>query len=149
MGKCRKPCNECPFRRDNLLDSSDGKPGGADPTVYIGQAQGPFWLPCHKDNNYQGKASEPAQVTQCAGAAIYRANLELPYQLPDGLLKLDKDTDTVFGSPAELLAHYRGVTPEQAESELRITTPMELMLQEMAKLEVQQYDADQQNGMIR
>jgi hypothetical protein len=138
--KCRKPCDECPFKRNNKLDNTDGKPGGADPTVYIGQAMGPFWLPCHKAPGYQGKASDPSQVIQCAGAAVFRSNINRAHLLPDKLLKLPIDKMRVFASAEEMLAHYRGVSLDQARVELYITTPLELMQAELAKQDVQVYN---------
>jgi hypothetical protein len=138
--KCRQPCDECPFRRNNKLDNSDGRPGGSDPTVYIGQAMGPFWLPCHKDNAYRGKDSDPSQVIQCAGAAVFRSNIGRDGLMPRGLLRLPMNKTKVFATPEELLAHYRGVSVDQAAVELYITTPLELMQAELAKQDVQVYN---------
>jgi hypothetical protein len=137
---CRKPCDECPFKRHNKLDNSDGKPGGSDPTVYIGQAMGPFWLPCHKSPDYQGKDSDPSQVIQCAGAAVFRSNIGRADLMPQGLLRLPMNKTQVFATPEELLAHYRGVSLDQAAVELYITTPLELMQAELSKQEVQLYN---------
>ena len=72
MAGCRKPCRECPFTRTNELGPTCG--GAFRSEQVLGQAHGPFWLPCHKDATYQGKESNPETVMQCAGAAIFRAN---------------------------------------------------------------------------
>jgi len=114
--KIKKPCVSCPFRRDNDLGTD--KPGGSEPEVYLGQARGPFWLPCHKDSNYADKNSDPAKVQQCAGAAIFRANCKGPYRLPDQLLKLEEDHENVFSSEAEFYAHYSGASVEACEEML-------------------------------
>ena len=100
----KKPCKECPFARNNNLTGS--KPGGADPTTYIGQSEGPFWLPCHMEKEYVGKQTDPLKVNQCAGAAIYRANVGVASKMPSQLLHLPENKEDVFASHAELLSHY-------------------------------------------
>lgn len=114
--KIKKPCASCPFRRINDLGTD--KPGGSEPDVYLGQARGPFWLPCHKDKNYKDKASDPAKVQQCAGAAIFRSNCKGPYKLPEQLLSLPEDHENVFSSEAEFYAHYSGASVEACEEML-------------------------------
>lgn len=111
-----KCCGACPFKRKNNLTKS--KPGGSDPEVYLGQTRGPFWLPCHKDKNYDNKNSDPAKVAQCAGAAIFRANCEVPYELPKQLSILPKDTNRVFANEAEFYAHYKGIEVKEAKEML-------------------------------
>lgn len=100
----KKPCKECPFRRDNSLEGEN--PGGSSPYTYIGQSEGPFWLPCHMEKNYAGKETDPKSVSQCAGAAIYRSNIGVADKMPAQIHKLPADTETVFASHAEFLAHY-------------------------------------------
>ena len=100
-----KPCKSCPFRRNNDLQKPN--PGGSPPEVYIGQIRGPFILPCHKGKNYAGKQTDLSQALECAGAAIFRANCEIPYKLPDQILSLPKDTETVFSNEREFLNFYR------------------------------------------
>lgn len=101
----KKPCKSCPFRRDNDLQKPN--PGGSPPEVYIGQSRGPFILPCHKGKNYAGKETDLSQALECAGAAIFRANCEIPYKLPDQILSLPKDTETVFSNEREFLNFYK------------------------------------------
>jgi hypothetical protein len=119
----KKPCKECPFKRENTLEGE--KPGGSSPEVYIGQAQGPFWLPCHMDPAYKDKKSDPTCVDQCAGAAIFRANVEgqLRYKLPEQLMFLQKDTALVFASFEEFYAHYKNISRQEAK---KILTPDKL-----------------------
>lgn len=131
--KRTKPCKECPFAKDNTLTGS--KPGGADPTVYIGQSMGPFWLPCHMEKEYEGKETSPDKVNQCAGAAIYRANVNAP-KMPGDILSLPADKDTVFGSHAEFYAHYNGVSIEEAKMILTNQTIYNLFMKEMTDVNV-------------
>lgn len=104
MSKNTKPCKSCPFRRDN--DLKKPHPGGSSPEVYLGQARGPFFLPCHKGKNYKGKETNLREALSCAGAAIFRANCESPYRLPEELQKLPKDTETVFSNEKEFYDFY-------------------------------------------
>jgi hypothetical protein len=131
--KKTKPCKECPFARNNTLTGS--KPGGADPTVYIGQSMGPFWLPCHMEKEYEGKKTSPDKVNQCAGAAIYRANVNAP-KMPDEMLALHEDKETVFGSHAEFYAHYEGVSIKEAKRILTDQTIYKLFIKEMTDAQV-------------
>jgi hypothetical protein len=109
--KSKKACKGCPFKRIN--DNEKPNPGGSHPFVYLGQARGPFWLPCHADKNYVGKGSNTETVSQCRGAAIFRANCDDGIQRPKELLQLEKDTDDVFANEAEFAAHYLGGTVER------------------------------------
>lgn len=112
--KSKKACMGCPFKRVNTNEKPN--PGGSHPFVYLGQARGPFWLPCHNDKNYEGKGSDTETVSQCRGAAIFRANCDMPYGIPDKLLSLEKDTESVFASEAEFLSHYTDAPLHYCES---------------------------------
>ena len=129
--KQKKPCKGCPFRKESTLEGEN--PGGSPPEVYIGQAQGPFWLPCHMDENYADKQSDPGCVNQCAGAAIFRANVKdkLRYRLPDELMFLEQDTDLVFASFEEFYAHYKNVSKQEAKDILTQDKLEELMNDEI------------------
>ena len=102
--KSKKACMGCPFKRINTNEKPN--PGGSHPFVYLGQARGPFWLPCHNDKNYIGKGSDISKVSQCRGAAIFRSNCNMPYDMPKELLSLPQNTTDVFESEAEFLSHY-------------------------------------------
>jgi hypothetical protein len=121
MNQHRKPCAECPFTRD-------GKTGGASGTTYIGQAFGPFFLPCHMDPGYDIDRRSH-KLAQCCGAAIFRARVDIAPMIPSFLLHLplaaDVD-DRVFKSPAELLSHYEKCPLDLAEEFLK-TFPPELL----------------------
>lgn len=111
----KKPCQTCPFARatpgkDSLLK--------VNPLVMIGQSQGPFALPCHSDPDYRGAhdCSNLHEVSQCAGAAIYRANLKLAERMPAALHALPANAELVFASHAELLAHFTECSVEVAQA---------------------------------
>lgn len=99
-----QPCNQCPFSRA----IEPGYLGGSPPETFIGQAVLPFWLPCHQCSNYRGKESDASKVRQCAGAAIFRANIgSVP---PAPMLVLPKDTELVFSTVAEFYAHHKRIS---------------------------------------
>tara|TARA_R100000541_G_scaffold21346_1_gene31291 strand:- start:26994 stop:27416 length:423 start_codon:yes stop_codon:yes gene_type:complete len=132
-----KCCGACPFKKKNNLSGSN--PGGSPPEVYLGQVRGPFWLPCHKDKNYADKNSDPAKVSQCAGAAIFRSNCDLPYELPEAIAILPKDTETVFANEAEFYAHYKGIKIEEAEKMLTRKTLDSLLIKELNEQQVKKH----------
>jgi hypothetical protein len=90
----RTPCSDCPFRRDAI----PGWLGGKTPMEFVMQAHGEVIYPCH------------AKIgPQCAGMAIYRANVcKVPR---DGrALSLPPNTRTVFAGIREFVAyHSRGL----------------------------------------
>lgn len=115
------PCRDCPFRRD----VKPGTLGGSTSTVYVGQSIGPFVLNCHRAEGYEemlttGKCLD---VEQCAGAAIYRANLGVDDRLPSRLLRLPADSELVFDSHVEFVAHHEQVTTEMAIAYLAVYPP--------------------------
>lgn len=61
----RTPCSDCPFRRDSLR----GWLGGSQPSEFVAMAHSDMRYPCHLT---RGKW---AKRPQCAGLAIYRANV--------------------------------------------------------------------------
>lgn len=107
----KKVCDQCPFSRStpkSYLDTR-GNNGGR----FVAQANCNAILPCHRedpDNN-----AVVGQCQQCAGAAIFRANIGVADQLSPRLGKLEADTETVFATNAELLAHHTGGSLEDAE----------------------------------
>lgn len=123
--KRKKPCKECPFARKNNLTGS--YPGGASPLTYIGQSIGPFWLPCHMEKEYEGKNTDPSSVNQCAGAAIYRANVGVASKMPKQILSLPENKKEVFETHSEFLSHYTGIDKAIAEKIL-IDENLEMLL---------------------
>jgi hypothetical protein len=131
-----KPCRECPFNRKNVLGPTPEALGHSRPEVYIGQSEGPFWLPCHMEKGYRGKETTTDDVGQCRGAAIYKANLGISEKMPKQLLRLPKDTETVFADHAEFLMFYRNWTRRQADEYLKLFPPAMHMFNEIRKQEV-------------
>lgn len=120
-----KPCKACPWIRA----SEPGYLGGSEAEVYVGQAVLPFWLPCHSSANYEGKASDVNAVVECAGAAMFRANIGV--KLPPSLLSMPADQEVAFGSLAEFYAHHKGIPVAVAEKILTDAKIRELAEKEL------------------
>jgi hypothetical protein len=118
------PCAECPFSRA----VKTGGTGGTDPRVYVGQACGPFLLPCHMDPRYS-ENKRSTDLLQCVGAAVFRSNIGVHnfIGLPDFLLREPIDVEKVFATPAELLAHHMGISLEEAQALMEKTPPLVLL----------------------
>lgn len=88
----RTPCSDCPWARTAL----PGWLGGLTAQEWVGIAHGEIKdiVPCHTVGNQQ-----------CAGLAIYRANVcKVPR---DRLaLRLPANRKTVFSNPPEFTAHH-------------------------------------------
>lgn len=109
----KEPCPQCPFSRS----VTPGALGGTRPEAYVGQAAGPFTLPCHKhcdfdDPDWKAKA---ALTPQCAGAAIYRTHTGVADKMPEGIPVMPANPG-VFSSAAEFVAHHSGMPLAEAES---------------------------------
>jgi len=97
-GLVKKPCNECPWRR-NALAGYLG-PHNADEWLSLAETDAP--IACHKTI----QESESFEGTKhCAGAATYRANrCKLPRdkRIPTG----PSDHDGVFSNPVQFKDHH-------------------------------------------
>jgi hypothetical protein len=97
-----KSCGSCPFSKT----SKPGGLGGSPIQVYLGQIIGPFFLPCHAQKEYKGNDTG-IQSEQCAGAAVFRANLGIADRMPDMLLHLEAGSDpNVFETMPEFIKHH-------------------------------------------
>lgn len=85
-----KPCSDCPWARTAL----PGWLGSMTSEEWIQAAHDETRIDCHT-----------LVGPQCAGAAIYRANVCKNVRDPS-LLKLPKDRDSVFASPTEFKEHH-------------------------------------------
>lgn len=98
-----KPCSDCPWARKAL----------------------PGWLGSHSADEWLAAAHGEARIdchtllgAQCAGGAIYRANMAKRPR--DGsLLVLTADRERVFASPAEFTAHHASKIPAPAPTPAR------------------------------
>jgi hypothetical protein len=124
-----KPCSGCPFSRK----CQPGALGGSSPTTFIGQAFASMWLPCHMlyDPSKSAKDQDARQCGQCAGAAIFRANCKI--RVLPGIKVLPSDTDAVFASPEEFLAHHSRLPLAVAADFLKHHTTYDLAVHELRK----------------
>lgn len=123
-----RPCQSCPFRRG----AGPRVAGKVDPLRLVGQAAGPFSLPCHLDPDYGGAGSDPTGVTPCAGAAVYRANCSYP--TPPGVAPGERDTVTVYAGPVELAAGLYGCSEIDAAIVLLFNPVSYLLLLELRRV---------------
>lgn len=126
---CKTPCPACPYSRT----CEPGALGGSPVEKYIGQALGPFLLPCHQhcdftDPDWKLKVES---TPQCAGAAVFRANLGVNALMPKGLHELPANRGTVFSTAAEFVAHHRGVDLHTARMQLVLFPPEQMLRDEL------------------
>jgi hypothetical protein len=95
------PCSDCPWRRDAL----PGWLGSLDVDEWLKSAHGETRMECHT-----------VKGPQCAGAAIYRANM-LKSPRDKSLLRLTPDRETVFANPNEFRKHHE-------DGEVTFTVPI-------------------------
>jgi hypothetical protein len=124
------PCKECPFSKD----IEPGALGGSPVETYIGQAIGPFILPCHmacdfSDPHWKQKA---INTPQCAGAAHFRANIGVAEMLPSQIHKLP-ESEKSFANLAEFVAHHLRTGIDQARVFLRFNPPAALLRKQMGR----------------
>lgn len=87
-----KPCSDCPFARSAIR----GWLGTMSPEDWMKAAHGESLIDCHT-----------LIGPQCAGAAIYRANMcKVPRD--SSQLRLEPDRKLVFSTPNEFLEHHNG-----------------------------------------
>lgn len=137
-GQHRRPCKTCPFTRQ----VPPGALGGATPEALLGQAAGPFWLPCHErqDLKNEAKRKRDTAVPQCVGAALFRREIRVDVRMPTGLLNArdcveNKSAElySVFDNPERFLAHHKQVSLLQAAVQLTAITPLE----ELTRIELE------------
>lgn len=127
-----KACPECVFRRD----SKPGAMGGSPIDTYVGQIVGPFVIPCHM--HYKGRTmvevrEEAFDIPQCAGAAIFRANIGVDRLLPECIERKEPDRVLVFASLAEFVAHHLQCGLYRATAWLAVNPPMKLLREQLSK----------------
>lgn len=128
-------CSGCPYARATPKSYLDTK--GQNGERFVGQAFGPFILPCHMTKDFDqwrekftGDLNEANP--QCAGAAKYRANCGYNH-LPDAIGTLPPDHENVFSSPEELLAHHMGIPIPVAIAYLKDRPVHKMLVHEMLR----------------
>lgn len=91
-GQHDKPCSDCPLSRTSLA----GWLGGDEPMEWVSMLHSETRIECHT-----------LKGAQCAGAAVYRANVAKSPRDPS-ILVLPRDTRNVFATPDEFLKHHKG-----------------------------------------
>lgn len=92
-GQVNSPCSDCPWSRRSL----PGWLGSSSKEEWIQAAHGEGMIECHT-----------RLENQCAGAAIYRANMAKMCR-DRSILRLPADRDKVFSTPQEFLDHHKKV----------------------------------------
>jgi hypothetical protein len=109
--------------------------------TYIGQALGPFNVPCHRacdfrDPEWKSKTTDkmatPNEVIQCAGMAVYRSNIGVAGLMPDALPCLPASED-VFANAAEFMAHHEQIPLREARRRLEVTPPRQHLLDQLRR----------------
>jgi hypothetical protein len=101
-----KPCSDCPWART----AAPGWLAGETPANCVRDAHGEVRIDCHTkledcEPSDQGEPEESGWSWQCAGAAIYRANVSKLTR--DGeTLRLPKDKVRVFATSQEFIVHH-------------------------------------------
>ena len=92
QGTCQhtEPCSDCPWARQSL----NGWLGRLTAREWLRVAHGENLVACHVIDNQQ-----------CAGLAIYRANVVKLVHDPD-VLRLPADREKVFANPMQFTAHH-------------------------------------------
>ena len=109
------PCSDCPFARTALPGWLALSPVGK----WLLVAHGEGRMECHT-RTIKGEAA------QCAGAAIFRANVFK--WVPPGLIKLPKNTTLVFGGDTEFASHHlRKIVTGQECLKLKLAAMEDIM----------------------
>jgi len=146
------PCAACPFSKTCKPYADDRAAlGNSSPFVYVGQANGSFTLPCHSTHDYTQleerlAAAQPGSGCECAGAAIFRANIGLRYA--ERLLHLPANLgpdSPVFGSFTEFVAHHYKIPIDTANMIVHDLPPDLLTAIEVSKV---QFKARVQPGSV-
>lgn len=95
----KKPCADCPWRRNAVK----GWLGDQSAKEWIRDVHGEALIQCHVHTQHD---------QQCAGAAIYRANVHKVTRRKE-CLRLPPDKDGVFGSADEFRNYHEEEEGEQ------------------------------------
>ena len=138
MLKTNVPCSKCPFNKK--IKQQKGKVGGRLPEVFISQASLPFLLSCHKDPNYKEKETDFKKTGDCAGASIFRSNIDVAKLMPEGISILPENKQDVFATKEEFLAYYYDVSEELVKVVFTEEKYKELQRKELNDAQVKYYN---------
>lgn len=97
-----RPCNECPWLRT-------ARPGHLGPNTakeWAEMAHGESPVACHETITHADQ--DWRELRQCAGMAIFRANIFKTPRHPKVARAKEPDTDRVFAWDDEFIAHHEG-----------------------------------------
>jgi len=94
-----KPCAECPWRRDSV----PGYLGPHSAEQWAKMAHSETAIACHM--TIREESWDAPGIRQCAGAAIYRANVYKSPRNPE-VAVMPRDTETVFTWDDEFIGHH-------------------------------------------
>lgn len=96
-----RPCNECPWLRTSV----PGYLGPSSAEEWIEMAHGETPIACHMTIEHDGQ--DWSELRQCAGAAIFRANVCKTPRHPM-VARAKPNTEAVFSWNDEFLEHHEG-----------------------------------------
>lgn len=114
---CKKPCNDCPFRRNAL----PGWLGAATPQSFIIEISMERPLPCHQTIDYEKRDWLQKWAAQrigniCAGSLIMSANMgKLPRDR--NFPRLPADKQLVFSRPDEFITYHESAPVRSWETD--------------------------------
>lgn len=115
----KHPCPECPF----LTTVTPGALGGGTIERFVGQAAGPFYIPCHMHIPYTtpGWTAHAIELPHCIGALNFRANTGLDQRFAPTLpLPRGEKDPRIFASCADFARHH-GAAEARAQDFTRLS----------------------------
>lgn len=126
----KKPCKDCPF----MAWTKPGALGGSPPETFIGQAFGPFLLPCHKHVDFEDPLwkHKVMDTPQCAGAAMFRKAMGISERLPDVIHSLEPE-GPLLENPVQFYAHHKQISHFEAVEQVMARPPAMLLGEQLAR----------------
>lgn len=117
-----------------MATSRPGGLGGSPPETFIGQAFGPFILPCHKHCDFDDPdwKQKVIDTPQCAGAAMFRKAMGISKRLPKELHSLEPE-GPLLANPVEFYVHHKQITPFEAMQQLMKNPPTLLLYEQLSR----------------
>lgn len=96
-----KPCRECPWKRDSVRGHLG--PNSAEEWLEIAHSDSP--IACHM--TVKSDDQDWAELRQCGGSAIFRANVCKTPRHPNVAVADEPDTQLVFAWDDEFVEHHK------------------------------------------